>query len=91
MSYDKYVFNDIGLISTATNIKKSENPPFKIEDFFAIYPQFQGLEELPDRIVKMYIDFANEVVNVERWGKQWVLGMCLFVALIWTQMLKLLL
>ena len=72
MSYDKYVFNDIGLISTATNIKKSENPPFKIEDFFAIYPQFQGLEELPDRIVKMYIDFANEVVNVERWGKQWV-------------------
>lgn len=80
MSYDKYVFNDIGLISTAANIKKSENPPFKIEDFFSIYPQFQGLEELPDRIVKMYIDFANEVVNVERWGKQWVLGMCLFVA-----------
>ena len=74
------VFNDIGLINTASNLKRNENPPFYLEDFYAIYPQFQGLDELPDMIVQMYIDFANEVVNIERWGKQWKLGMCLFVA-----------
>ena len=74
------VFNDIGLINTASNLKRHENPPFYLEDFYAIYPQFQGLDELPDMIVQMYIDFANEVVNIARWGKQWRLGMCLFVA-----------
>ena len=74
------VFNDIGLINTASNLKRNENPPFYLEDFYAIYPQFQGLDELPDLIVQMYIDFANEVVNIARWGKQWKLGMCLFVA-----------
>ena len=74
------VFNDIGLINTASNLKRNENPPFYLEDFYAIYPQFQGLDELPDMIVQMYIDFANEVVNIARWGKQWKLGMCLFVA-----------
>lgn len=80
MSYDKRIFNDIGLIGAASNIKKNENPPFDLEEFYAVYPQFQGLEELPDEIVKMYIEFANEVVNEGRWGKQWKLGMCLFVA-----------
>ena len=74
------VFNDIGLINTASNLKRNENPPFYLEDFYAVYPQFQGLDELPDMIVQMYIDFANEVVNIARWGKQWKLGMCLFVA-----------
>ena len=74
------VFDDIGLINAATNLKRNENPPFYLEDFYAVYPQFQGLDELPDMIVQMYIDFANEVVNIARWGKQWKLGMCLFVA-----------
>lgn len=73
-------YNNISDIGTASNIKRGKNPPFCIDDFFAVYPHFQGLDKLPRRIVEMYIMFANEVVNIDRWGKQWFLGMCLFVA-----------
>lgn len=80
MSYNRSIYNNVGDIGTSSNILKGKNPPFSIEEFYAFYPQFQGLDELPDQIVWMYICFANEVINIERWGAQWKLGMCLFVA-----------
>lgn len=67
-------------VKSESNIARGENPPFNLEDFFRIYPQFQGVEGLSNDIIEMYISFANEVVNIERWGNQWNLGMCLFIA-----------
>ncbi len=78
---DSYVFNNIGLIGTAKNRVRAENPPFTLEDFYTFYPQFQALDNLPDNVVEMYIQFANQCVNIKRWGEEfWQLGMCLFVA-----------
>jgi hypothetical protein len=79
-SDNDYVFNDIGKVSVASNISTSKNPPFELEDFLLMYPQFDGMNELPDDIIEMYIQFANDVVNIKNWGNQWKLGMCLFVA-----------
>lgn len=67
-------------LKNATNIATVNNPPFFIEDFFSIYPQFQGVEGLSEEIIEMYIQFADDVVNIKRWGRQWKLGMSLFVA-----------
>ncbi len=75
-----YVFNDVGLIGTASNITKDENPSFTINDFFEIYPQFRDNNALPPEMIEMYIDFADSAVNIKKWGKQWKLGMSLFVA-----------
>lgn len=73
-------FNDVSLISQASNIKYIENPPFTVAEFYDIYPQFQAVEGLNDNIVQMYLDFALDVVNIARWGKQFKLGVCLFTA-----------
>ncbi len=75
-----YVFNDIGLIGVASNITKDENPSFTICDFFDIYPQFMDNDALPAEMIEIYIEFANEAINIHKWGKQWKLGMSLFVA-----------
>lgn len=73
-------FNDTTIISEASNLRRSENPKFTIGDFFSFYPQFQVLDELPESIIQLYLDFALDVVNIARWGNQFKLGVCLFTA-----------
>lgn len=86
MSYDinDYVFNDASLISKSANINfdkdNSSNPEYTLESFFAVYPQFKGLTELPDAIIEMYIGLANACVSYKIWKKQWQIGMALFIA-----------
>lgn len=75
-----YSFNDPTIISQASNLKRAKNPPFTIGDFFSFYPQFQGLDELPEAVIQLYLDFALDVVNIARWGNQFKLGVCLFTA-----------
>lgn len=70
----------VSYVKGESNIARGENPPFNLDDFFTFYPQFQGVDGLNNEVIEMYISFANEVVNIERWGKQWTLGMCLFIA-----------
>lgn len=70
----------VSYVKGEANIARGENPPFNLDDFFTVYPQFQGVNGLSNEVIEMYISFANEVVNIERWGSQWTLGMCLFVA-----------
>lgn len=66
--------------ANAANIKVGTNPPFTPDDFYTIYPQFQGLNELPEGIIEMYIGLANSYINIERWKNSWKIGMCYFVA-----------
>lgn len=75
-----YAFNDPTVIREASNIKKTENPLFTIGDFYSFYPQFQGLDELPESVIQLYLDFALDVVNIAKWGNQFKIGVCLFTA-----------
>lgn len=74
------------LASVASNIKSvDDNPSFTTDDFFVYYPQFQGVgglnsPALPTEVVDMYIEFANAALSAKKYGKQWKLMMCLFVA-----------
>lgn len=66
-----------------SNIKKVENPPFTLEDFYAIYPQFgrNGDEyNIPREVAQMYLDVANKSLSEKRWKGSWKLGMCLYIA-----------
>ena len=71
------VFN---IQANASNVKDGTNPPFVLSDFTGFYPQFGGLQELPDLILEQFIGLANAYINIDRWKNSWKLGMCLFVA-----------
>nr|DAY89275.1 MAG TPA: head to tail adaptor [Caudoviricetes sp.] len=74
-----------GIIGSASNIKAGTNPPFTIEDFYSVYPQF-GLNtetnnyNIPQIIIQMYLDLANACVKESRWHNYWKVGMCFFIA-----------
>jgi len=74
------VFNDLSTASKASNVKSGINPPFVLSDFYAIYPQFQNLTQLPEVVVEMYAQFAYDCVEFDRWANQWKMGMSLFIA-----------
>lgn len=56
------------IIATASNVKVGENPPFSLDDFYKIYPQFQSLTEISQDVKDMYLSFANECVRQTRWN-----------------------
>ena len=66
--------------ANASNVKDGTNPPYVLTDFYKFYPQFSGLEELPDFIVEQFIGMANAYINIDRWKNSWSFGMNLFVA-----------
>lgn len=74
-----------GIIGSASNIKTGANPPFTLEDFYEVYPQF-GLNpetesyNVPQIIVQMYLDLANACIKQSRWHSSWKIGMCFFIA-----------
>lgn len=72
------------IIGGASNIKAGSNPPFTLEDFYSIYPQFgqnsEGNYIVPKMVLEMYLDMANACIKENRWHKQWKMGMCLFMA-----------
>ncbi|AUN22251.1 hypothetical protein RSJ22_12720 [Clostridium botulinum] len=67
-----------GLIGSAGNIKPRTNPPFALDDFNQVYPQFK--DTVPLIVLEMYLDMANACIKESRWHKQWKYGMCLFIA-----------
>lgn len=68
----------------ASNIKTGTNPPFILEDFYEIYPQFgknsEGNYAVPQIVAQMYLDLANASIKKERWRSSWKVGMSLFTA-----------
>lgn len=68
----------------ASNIKTGTNPPFTLEDFYKIYPQFgkdsEGKQVVDEEVIQMYLDFAHASVKQVRWHSSWRIGMSLFIA-----------
>ena len=73
-----------GIIGDASNIRAGDNPPFTLEDFYEVYPQFgknsDGKYNVPTVVAEMYLDMANACIKENRWHRQWKFGMCLFIA-----------
>ena len=76
------------IIATASNRRGGDNPPFVLADFFAFYPQFENLTELPTAIVETFIAIADSIVKQNRWHSKWIIGMNLYVAHYCTLYLK---
>jgi len=71
------------IITGASNIRAGENPPFTIDDFKAVYPQFWADDVkalLPDAVIEMYVGFANAIVNIARYHESWKVCICLVIA-----------
>lgn len=71
------------IIAGAANIKGGVNPPFFVEDFKVIYPQFwdkKGNPLVPEEVLKMYISFADSFVKKSRYHDSWKVCMSLVVA-----------
>lgn len=69
-----------GIIGDASNIKNGNNPPFVLDDFFSMYPQFGDESIISSSMVQMYIDLANASLNQRRWQSYWQAAMGWFVA-----------
>lgn len=69
-----------GVIANSSNIKAGTNPPFVLDDFFNMYPQFGDENVIPSAMVQMYIDMANNSINQRRWQGYWQIAMGWFVA-----------
>lgn len=72
------------IIGGASNIKTGTNPPFTLDDFFEIYPQFgktdEGNYNVPLAVLEMYLDIADSCIKKTRWHSRWKIGMCLYIA-----------
>lgn len=66
-------------LGDASNIRVGDNPPYTIDDFKTVYPQFQG-ETVAEPILAMYLELAHHAVKEARWHSYWKLAMGLFVA-----------
>lgn len=73
-------FDNDNVIKEASNIRHGKNPDFTAADFYAMYPQFQGLTEIPEAIFNAYLSFVLDVVNVATWGDHFRLGAALLLA-----------
>ena len=69
----------MSVIADAANIKDGINPPFTLDEFKTMYPQFQG-EAVPDLLLEMYLELADNAIKEARWHSYWKMAMGLFVA-----------
>ncbi len=73
-----------GISGSASNIKAGTNPPFTLKDFYSIYPKFGANDEgnnlIPEFIIQMYLDLANNCIKENRWHSCWKIGMGFFIA-----------
>lgn len=73
-----------GNIGGVSNIKTGSNPPFTLENFYEIYPQFgkdkDGKYVVPQIVADMYLEMAHACIKESRWHKQWKFGMCNYIA-----------
>lgn len=75
----------LGIVATASNLKNGTNPPYTLEDFYSMYPQFGPATDgvtyvVPQVITQMYLDLANACIKEARWHGFWKVGMSLFIA-----------
>ena len=74
----------LSIVAGASNIKSGTNPPFTKEDLYAMYPQFgvdsEGNQAIPETMIEMYIEVADNLIKETRFHKSWKLCMCLCIA-----------
>ena len=63
----------------ASGIREGENPPYTVADFRAVMPAFSD-EIISDESLQTWIELANQIVNIGRWGNLWREGMRLVIA-----------
>lgn len=68
----------LGLIADASNIRIGENPDYTTADFYAVYPQFE--EQVPDNVVQIFVNLAQQNINKARWHGSWDIAMAFFIA-----------
>lgn len=74
-----------GITEGISNIRVGDNPPFTVENFLEVYPQFginttTNTYNVPEMVIQMYLEMADSRIKESRWRKSWKMGMCLFVA-----------
>jgi hypothetical protein len=74
--------DDLLALGNAANIRIGTNPPFELQDFFDVYPQFQqgSPNIIPEAVLNMYVTLAGSCIQQARWLDAWQFGMCLFIA-----------
>jgi len=84
----------IGLLAQGRNAGAGANPPYTIEDFYSIYPQFfMPPEEVPPgqdpvppvpivpiAVLEMYINLAHSCISYALFQDMWFMCMGLFIA-----------
>ena len=72
------------IITNASNLRTGDNPPYILEDFFTMYPQFGSDTNenhlIPTVILQMFINLANSSVKETRYHDAWALCMGFFIA-----------
>jgi len=78
----------------AANLKRGDNPPYTMEDFFAAYPAFAPRRKedgetgdamqvetlVPIELMAAYLAFAHACVRQTRWKSAWRMAMGWFIA-----------
>lgn len=76
--------DNLSIVTGSSNLKPGTNPPFTLEDFYSIYPQFgkdtEGKQAIPEFMIESYIELANNCIKQIRWHKSWKIGMSLYIA-----------
>ena len=79
----------LGLVAQASNIKRPNTTKYSLEEFHAMYPQFEGL--IPEPVEASFLELANECVSQDRYGAMWKVAIALFMAhflTLWLQSAK---
>ena len=62
-----------GLMADAANIRDGANPPFTLEEFKEIYPQFKG-QAVPDVVLSMYLEKMAMGLFIAHFATLWAMG-----------------
>lgn len=75
------------LVTTASNIRVGDNPPYILTDFYANYPVYGPRGDslnatylVDPVIIQMYIELADASIKQARWKTGWKIAMGWFVA-----------
>lgn len=82
------------IAAQASNIKKGENPPYALTDFFLVFPAFAPRRKedeetgdamqveylVPPELMEMYLELAHTCVRQARWRNSWKIAMGWFIA-----------
>ena len=65
------------VIAKASNIRTGENPPYTVESFLQMYPQFVNV---PQVVLEAWVKMAHASVKHARYCDMWEMAMGLYIA-----------